>query len=597
MLIPFAFLASAAIVGGGGPSPTKTFDFTLGSLPSGVTSANTTLGMVADSTGKLTWCPNNLEPYSGDFSDATWTKGDCTVTANAVTGPFGGTTGDAVIPSAGSALAYVKSPFISVLTSQRGIWAAYVKNGTLGTNWIQAVAASGTAWRAWFDLSTGAAGTTAGSPIASGITSVGSGWYRIWIVVLATTSAPDFYLIASPSDGSTGNVTGDGTSPAFYADAAQVEAVTYQTSPRAYNATTSSAYFGPRLDYDPSTLAAKGLLIEPAATNLVLQSGNLADATAWSSVGVTATANSIASPDGTTNAALLTESSGSGNHFRYTTTAPDVSGSNNKALSGWIKAGTRRYVQMSLGPIGSGATNCIGVVVDTTTMTISGTGAGSGGTYVSSSIEDWGNGWYRVKLVGVIATNQGYHAFAGTDSSSFSVNPQSSGSQTFYAYGAQVENDSNAVTSYIPATTAAVTRAADVASTTDVTALAAQGFVVETGELLQSATATLLGANSIIGLGKTSGNALTTADGGTQTTGNTATWTGVNKSGIAFDSTPRVSISLNGGTVTTAANTPATLTALYFGSTGGSSAFITGHIRKVSCYATLTDAELQGATT
>jgi len=39
-----------------------------------------------------------------------------------------------------------------------------------------------------------------------------------------------------------------------------------------YNASTGSAYHGPRLDYDPVTLAAKGLLVEEARTNLYLNS-------------------------------------------------------------------------------------------------------------------------------------------------------------------------------------------------------------------------------------------------------------------------------------------------------------------------------------
>ena len=137
-----------------------------------------------------------------------------------------------------------------------------------------------------------------------------------------------------------------------------------------------------------------------------------------------------------------------------------------------------------------------------------------------------------------------------------------------------------------------LTRSADVVSTTDATLLSAKGWVVEVGELPGSVASTILGINTGIGLGATSGNALTTADGGTQTTGNTGTWTGLNRAGLAFDSTPRVSIDLDGGTITTAANTPVTPTTIYFGSTNGASAFLNGHIRKWASYATITDAQL-----
>lgn len=62
-----------------------------------------------------------------------------------------------------------------------------------------------------------------------------------------------------------------------------------------------------RFDYDPATLAAKGLLIEEARTNLILYSDLLTTnwETAAGSQALTLTANAATSPDGTTNAAKL----------------------------------------------------------------------------------------------------------------------------------------------------------------------------------------------------------------------------------------------------------------------------------------------------
>ena len=56
-----------------------------------------------------------------------------------------------------------------------------------------------------------------------------------------------------------------------------------------------------RFDYNPATLAAKGLLIEEARTNVFVRSQEL-DNASWTKFSVAATADSIAAPDGTTTA-------------------------------------------------------------------------------------------------------------------------------------------------------------------------------------------------------------------------------------------------------------------------------------------------------
>jgi hypothetical protein len=91
-------------------------------------------------------------------------------------------------------------------------------------------------------------------------------------------------------------------------------------------------------------------------------------------------------------------------------------------------------------------------------------------------------------------------------------------------------------TSYIVTTTAAVTRNADILSTTDSALLANTAWEVEAGELniTSGSTATLLGVNTVTALGVDTSGAITTADGGTQTTANTGTWTGQNRAGLAW---------------------------------------------------------------
>ena len=96
---------------------------------------------------------------------------------------------------------------------------------------------------------------------------------------------------------------------------AQIEAVTYETSPRTYNATTSAAYYGPRFDYNPSTLAARGLLIEESRTNLCLWSQQFANA-AWQSRSYV-TDNFATAPDGTTTAARINSNMASDNVVQF----------------------------------------------------------------------------------------------------------------------------------------------------------------------------------------------------------------------------------------------------------------------------------------
>jgi hypothetical protein len=115
--------------------------------------------------------------------------------------------------------------------------------------------------------------------------------------IVGTGVADRVFLKITPTAGTlTCTVSGSVTE-------AQIEAVTYETSPRTYNATTAAAYYGPRFDYNPATLAARGLLIEEARTNSCIRSQQLSNA-AWGSKAYV-TDNFAVAPDGTTTAARI----------------------------------------------------------------------------------------------------------------------------------------------------------------------------------------------------------------------------------------------------------------------------------------------------
>ena len=101
---------------------------------------------------------------------------------------------------------------------------------------------------------------------------------------------------------------------------AQLEAVTYQTTPSTYVATTSSAYYGPRFDYNPSTLAAKGLLIEGSRANVVLYSNDLTNA-AWTKTNITAALNQTGADGVANSASSITASAANGTVLQSITLA------------------------------------------------------------------------------------------------------------------------------------------------------------------------------------------------------------------------------------------------------------------------------------
>jgi hypothetical protein len=214
---------------------------------------------------------------------------------------------------------------------------------------------------------------------------------------------------------------------------------------------TSAAIGTPRFDYDPVTLAAKGLLIEEQRTNLALNSG---DALSGGAGGVVV-ANQITAPDGSL-ADFFQEDTSSVEHYSGDRTATVTAGTTYTwsfyAKIGLTGEARRVYVRTALQGAGS-------VVFDLET--------GSStviASVVSSGISSAGNGWFRCWIV-YTPTGTGVAVFrqqlAQGDNPVYTGN----GTSGLFFWGAQLEVGAFP-TSYIPTTTTALTRAADVASVT-----------------------------------------------------------------------------------------------------------------------------------
>lgn len=207
----------------------------------------------------------------------------------------------------------------------------------------------------------------------------------------------------------------------------------------------------PRFDYNPTTLVCRGLLIEESRTNLIASSSDYANAF-WGKNGVTVTANAVNGPDNTLSADLLT---GTGGGCRIDTTVAFGAGST-ISMSWFIKKKTADVVQTEINTFG-GANPTAGGQIQYTFST--NTAVVVGGTFTNVTSTVYPNGWVRV--TGTFAssashTNGIIYQYAA---SGWAVTGET------YLWGVQIEVGAF-VTSFIPTTTASVTRNADVATMT-----------------------------------------------------------------------------------------------------------------------------------
>ncbi|MDR3606704.1 MAG: Ig-like domain-containing protein [Oligoflexia bacterium] len=237
----------------------------------------------------------------------------------------------------------------------------------------------------------------------------------------------------------------------------------------------------PRVDYNPTTHQPNGLLIEEARTNSLLQSA--AFQTSWGlnsgvySFGSGSVANTTATlaPDGTYTAALATENTTTGTHaVNQSVTATTAQ---TWTFSVFVKPKGTASLTLAL-------TNGANQVYGAYTLSGSGTaGAGSNsgtGNGAATSIKAYPNGWYQCSLTGEPATSgTTVNAVIYIDSTPGTTSFTGDGASGLYLWGAQLETGAFP-TSYIPTTTAVVTRTADSASFNGVSWLtASQGSFLQ----------------------------------------------------------------------------------------------------------------------
>lgn len=332
----------------------------------------------------------------------------------------------------------------------------------------------------------------------------------------------------------------------------------------------------PRFDYDPVTLTPKGLLIEEQRTNLALYSSTFNNA-AWTltvaGASITATSD-ISAPDGTMSAWTLA-SSGSGAQIQQT-----AAGTSGTAYSGsfWVR---RR----------------------------SGTGA------INIRVSENAN----IQLLNVSSVWQRFSYTATSTSTTIRIGIFLSGaSDSVDIWGAQLEAGAFA-TSYIPTTTAAATRAADVAVMTGTnfsswynqtegtlfgewTSFTPNGSVSTYSVGFSDNTASSAAAQLVI-QNRALSNQIriwqSTTGGGLDDFCIPESAAFYGKAAVAYGASANVAASANGKSVATISNPlqTSTFNALTIGFASGSTGFINGHIRRIAYYPRrLSNSELQAIT-
>ena len=390
-----------------------------------------------NSAGLVELVPYNLLQYSQEFNNGGyWGLNNATITANNTTAPDGTLTADKVVVSANTDnVIQTGLPFVGV--GNKNTISLYIKGR--GSNIGKEVGL-------YIDRDGG--GTYEASTVVGVLTAE---WQRIevthtWVnsqsavrykisQAIVTTPASEFFIWGAQLV--EGSVAKD-----------------YQKTETRLNI--------PRLDYSNGTCPS--LLVEPQRTNLVTYSSSF-DNAVWNKSNTTISANSAISPSGINDADNLVPNTSNAAHFIENSNYLNLSIGQTYTTSFYAKANGYNFIQFTAD--GGDISGNPRVNFNLSNGTLGSIDAG-----ITASIQDVGNGWYRCVATYVAAYNVFNNIICVINSSTAARAEAFIGNGTdgVYLWGAQLEAGSYA-TSYIPTTSASVTRNADVISKTGISSL------------------------------------------------------------------------------------------------------------------------------
>lgn len=228
-----------------------------------------------------------------------------------------------------------------------------------------------------------------------------------------------------------------------------------------------------------ASAALLGLDVEGSRTNLMLQSQDFA--TTWSTARATISTDSTTAPDGASTADTITEDNTASNTHRTLQDSVKAASALTYAASVFVKRGSSGVRNLNM-EINDG-TGAIGVRVifdpDDGTFALAAATFGSGFSGAAAYREQFGNGWWRVTLIGTTNSTTTARMLIGlADGVTTSYNGDNA--SNLYIWQAQLELASFS-SSIIPTTTATVTRAADAISVSSIST--ALGFSATEGTI------------------------------------------------------------------------------------------------------------------
>jgi hypothetical protein len=420
-----------------------------------------------NSAGLVELVPYNLFRYSEQFDNGAWVKASATITTNATIAPNGTLTADkAIATNTASATRAIYQGFTPILDSTYNI-SVYVKAAEYTKFTISEIGNG--RFGASFDLVAETSTSLGGlSYVSSLITNEGNSWYKCSIVATGSAVGWAVGFMGYP-DGATPSTSGvsyagNGVSGVFIWGAQLVES----SISKAYFPTTDRLNI-PRLDY--SLGSCPNILLEPQRTNLALRSEEFENATIWTNtIGGTGanpirTANAVTSPSGIQNADTIVFDRGAGNTITDQSVISQqitIATTGTYYFSVWIKA-------TASGDVGKQVFIRCGNAAALQAVTLTANWV----RYETTATVTSGSNSFQVGNRGAI-----------TNANSVSVD----------LWGAQLEAGAYA-TSYIPTTSASVTRNQDIVNKTGISSLIGQTEGVIYWEGIATMQTDILGTN------------------------------------------------------------------------------------------------------
>jgi hypothetical protein len=440
-------------VGNGQIGRSAAFSFSRASQGSYV-DATGVLQMAAADTPRISHWPASQQLLEGggtnllaaptQMDSSAWARTRTSAVADALRAPDGTQTAEMLREDTSATTTHrLDTPFSSYAAGQAYTLSIYAKAASRRYLRLAFGGVShGSNLYAQFDLGDGTI-TTKSVSVTGGAEDCGDGWWRVWITAPAVTTSQDraYYMLCTGPLAADVTYTGDGVS-GLYLWSAALEA---RSGPPARVISTIAAG------------ARRGLLIEPAATNLVVRSSDFANAS-WGKTRATVDTASVTAPDGTVTGCRMVEDSSPSNSHRLDFPTISYTAGLTYTFSCWARAIGRNHFRISTPFTAFGGSLFAQWDLISGEMT-----AASGG--VTGGSERWADGWWRCWLTATATVTASDRAalLPAAGPASADATYTGTGINSLHLWGAQAELGA-APTSHIPTVAAAVTRAADIAA-------------------------------------------------------------------------------------------------------------------------------------